>query len=233
MQDVLKSMPSMLVSLAVHILIFVVLILIPMAIAPPIPEIELESIFSEDVQKEILNRDVELETDPAETVNFQAGGTLAATTGVSSQPASTPVDIQQAKVMQEVNISPRVEMIGLPTDDASIQQIGEGEVTGEIGAMVEGYGAAMGIITQELIGLMRENKVTVVWLFDESESLVDDRQEIRENFFRIYEELGIATTKDEDLRRRREDLLLTVVASYGEGLTKHTPRPLADIEEVK
>ncbi|MCA9061715.1 MAG: VWA domain-containing protein [Planctomycetaceae bacterium] len=233
MNDVVKSLPSMLVSLAVHFVIFVVLILIPAALAPIAPEIDLESIFTEEPENEILNRDVELETDPAETLNFQAGGTLATTAGVSSQPAAAPVNIQQAKVMQEVNISPRVEMVGLPTDISAIQQIGEGEVTGEIGAMVEGYGAAMGIITQELIGLMRENKVTVLWLFDESESLVDDRKEIRENFLRIYEELGIATSQDEDLKKRKEDLLLTMIYSYGQGLTSHTPRPLADAEAVK
>ncbi|MFN9294892.1 MAG: VWA domain-containing protein, partial [Planctomyces sp.] len=93
--------------------------------------------------------------------------------------------------------------------------------------------AAMGIITQEIIRMMRESKVTVIWLFDESGSLADDRKEIRENYHRVYEELGIAAKQDGDLKKGGGDQLLTVVASYGAELHEWTARPTADVEQVK
>ena len=80
--------------------------------------------------------------------------------------------------------------------------------------------------------MMRQQKVTVVWLFDESGSLTDDRKEIRENYLRVLDELKVASTKDEELRKGSEQLL-TVVASYGQGIHEHTPRPTADLEMIK
>jgi len=75
--------------------------------------------------------------------------------------------------------------------------------------------------------------VTVVWLFDESGSLADDRKEIRENYQRVYDELGIAAKQDGELKKGGGDQLLTVVASYGAEVHEWTPRPTADIEQVK
>ncbi len=73
------------------------------------------------------------------------------------------------------------------------QDLGEGEVTGESGAAVDGYGTAMSRLTLELLRLMRQQKLHVVWMFDESESMKDDQQEIRDNFHKVYDELGLAT----------------------------------------
>ena len=79
--------------------------------------------------------------------------------------------------------------------------------------------------------MMREDKVTVVWLFDESVSLRDDREEIAKNYRRVYEELGIATQQDGKLSSRDEPLL-TVVASYGSSLHTHTQRPTSDKQQI-
>ncbi|GAB5443591.1 MAG: VWA domain-containing protein [Fuerstiella sp.] len=232
MKDLIQNAPSILVSLVVHAIVLVVLMLIPAMIHATQPDVELESIFSEELPKEQMEQRLELETKPAETLNVIAGGTPSTAVGAATQAASTPVDVQKAKVLNEANVeAPRVEAMQL-SDEVMTAELGEGEVTGEVGAMVEGYGAAMGIITQEIMRMMRSQKVLVIWMFDESESLVDDRKEIRENYMRVYDELGIAVSQDKDLRKR-EDQLLTVVASYGKAVHEHTRRPEADPEKVK
>ncbi|MCA9086221.1 MAG: VWA domain-containing protein [Planctomycetaceae bacterium] len=231
MKDFLKTLPSIVVSLVVHVLVIVVLMMIPLAIQGGTPDIILESIFTEELPKEQIEQKLELETKPAETLNVIAGGTPSTAVGAAAQPASTPVDVQKAKVLNEATVdAPRVETMQL-SDEVMAAELGEGEITGEVGAMVEGYGAAMGIITQEIIRMMRQQKVTVIWMFDESGSLTDDRKEIRENYMRVYDELGIATSQDKDLRGSEQ--LLTVVASYGKGVTEHTPKPTGDPEMVK
>ncbi|MBC7966425.1 MAG: VWA domain-containing protein, partial [Fuerstia sp.] len=195
-------------------------------------EMTLESIFTEEMPQEEITREVELDTAPAETLNVIAGGTPSTVVGASAQPAAAPVNVQKAAVMKEVNIRPVTTDVALPSDEMIGQELGEGEIVGEVGSMVEGYGAAMGIITQEIIRMMREQKVTLIWLFDESGSMEDDRKEIRENYLRVYEELGIATAQDEVLRRGSEPLL-TVVASYGKDIHEHTLRPTADGDQIK
>ena len=232
MRELLKNAPSIVVSLVVHVVVLFALTMIPVLIPSMTPDILLESVFSEELPKEQMEQELELETKPAESLNVIAGGTPSTTVGAAAQPASAPVDVQKAKVLNEANVeAPRVEAMQL-TDEVMTAELGEGEITGEVGAMVEGYGAAMGIITQELMRMMRKQKVLVIWLFDESGSLEDDRKEIRENYMRVYDELGIAVSQDKKLRRD-EDQLLTVVASYGESIHEHTRRPESDPELVK
>jgi len=231
-QDLARSIPSILTSIVVHAIVIGVLIVIPMGLQSATPEIMLESIFTEDVPREEITRDLQLDTTPAETLNFIAGGTPSTTVGAAAQPVATPVNVQEARVMKEVDLRPVLTDMALPSDELLGMELGEGEVTGEIGAMVEGYGAAMSILTQEIIRMMRQQKVTVVWLFDESGSLEDDREEIKENYLRVYDELGIAAQQDADLRRG-SDLLLTVVASYGADIHELTPRPTSDVKMIR
>jgi hypothetical protein len=92
--------------------------------------------------------------------------------------------------------------------------------------------------------MMRTDKVLVVWLFDESESMKDDREEIRDKFHQIYDELGLATaeatqgkTKSKSKRKSRGRLsdapLLTSIISYGAKIRPLTDEPTDDVELIK
>jgi hypothetical protein len=232
MNTFFKTVPSIGVSILINLSILTVLYCIHRSLPAFATEMQLETIFTQEVPQEEITRNVELDTTPAETLNVLAGGTLSTVVGAAAQPAAVPVDVQKAAVMNEVYIRPATTDVALPSDEMLGQELGEGEIVGEVGSMVEGYGTAMGVITQELIRMMRQQKVTVVWLFDESESLADDRREIRENYLRVLDELKVASTQDADLRKG-SDQLLTVVASYGQGIHEHTPRPTADLEMIK
>ncbi len=233
MNDFIKNAPSLVVSLVVHVVVVIVMLMITFELSATGPDITLESIFTEDLPREQMEQQLELETKPAESLNVISGGTPSTAVGAAAQVAATPVDVQKANVLNEATVdAPRVESMVL-SDEVMAAELGEGEITGEVGAMVEGYGDAMGVITQELIRMMRQQKVTVVWLFDESGSMVDDRKEIRENYLRVYAELGIANAQDKELRRRGSEQLLTVVASYGKGVNVHTRNPSADVEMIK
>ncbi|MEZ6032167.1 MAG: VWA domain-containing protein [Planctomycetaceae bacterium] len=232
MKTFFRNMPSIGVSILINMSILAVLYCIHRSLPAFATEMQLETVFTQEVPQEEITRDVELDTTPAETLNVLAGGTLSTVIGAVAQPAAVPVDVQKAAVMNEVDIRPVMTDVALPPDAMLGQELGEGEIVGEVGSMVEGYGTAMGVITQELIRMMRQQKVTVVWLFDESESLADDRREIRENYLRVLDELKVASTQDAELRKGSEQLL-TVVASYGQGIHEHTPRPTADLEMIK
>jgi hypothetical protein len=60
----------------------------------------------------------------------------------------------------------------------------------------------------------------------------DDQKEIREQFHKVYEELGIAMERDPKARGEKEPLL-TAVHSFGEGSHQITSKPTADIPEIR
>ena len=204
MSAILSRLPSVGASFLLHCMGFLTLLLVQQAFPAIQKELQLESIFSDltdEMPQEDMTRELDLQTVPAETLNVVAGGTVSSNIGGSAQPGATVVNVGKAAVMKEGSVRPMMGELALPTDALIGQELGEGEIAGEVGAIVEGYGAAMGIVTQEIIRIMRHDKVTVIWLFDESASLEDDRKEIRENYLRIYDELGIAAQQDKTIKR--------------------------------
>jgi hypothetical protein len=105
-------------------------------------------------------------------------------------------------------VVPNLGAAGLPGLDRLGDDLGSEQVLGEPGALVEGYGPALDRLTQELARLMRQNKILVVWLFDESESMRDDQKDLQGRIQRVYEELKLFK---EDVP---EDVMLSAVVSF-------------------
>ncbi|MFK7818007.1 MAG: VWA domain-containing protein [Planctomycetaceae bacterium] len=240
----LKALPAFVVSLLVHLLILAALLLIPFAIEQSIPEVTLETIFNEE--RDVVDYDQETaeETDVSENLTFTAGGTVSTSIGANAQPVAAQVKVAESTALQEPNLNPSLNDISIPTESSIIKELGEGQVTGETGAMVEGYGAAMHRLSAEILRMMHEKKTVVVWLFDESGSMKDDQKEIRDNFHKIYAELGIAQKqvdgKQKSRRRRGPEALQTVICSYGASVTDRTnPRdnasskPTANLDQIR
>ena len=227
----LSQMPAFLVSFLVHAAILAILISIPVFVDSGAVELALESIMSEELKQD-PNQQLEVETEIATTLNVVPGGTVSTEVGAAQQPQVSKIRITESKVMQEPTINAVVADMSLPSDSLIGDDLGEGQVTGQVGAIVEGYGAALGRITQELLRIMREQRVLVVWLFDESESMKDDREEIAQKFDKVYQELGIASKKDKKLRKGKE-VLQTVIASYGNDIHEWTKEPTEDIKLVR
>ncbi|MGC3966737.1 MAG: vWA domain-containing protein [Pirellulales bacterium] len=88
------------------------------------------------------------------------------------------------------------------------------------------YGEALDRITQEILNRLGQRKVLVVWLFDQSESMQDDRAEVAARVHRVYEELKLSPTAG-------GDALFTSVMSFGANVAVHTPQPTSDVDKVK
>ena len=229
-----SSLSSLAVSFAIHAIVLVALSFI--VFQGPLDQLQLmvDSVFTEERLQEEFNEEVEQSTEAAETMNYVAGA--MATSGISTGGTGGPVVAQQkleeATSLQEPTVKVNISNINLPGLKTISQDLGSGQVTGDIGRVVEGYGAALGQMTQELVRLMREQKILVVWLFDESESMKDDQKEIRERFYKVYEELGIVQKNDAKLKIS-DEILLTSIMSFGEHVNEHTAKPTANIDEIK
>ncbi|MDG2391813.1 MAG: VWA domain-containing protein [Planctomycetaceae bacterium] len=228
-----SDLPAMGVSLGAHVVILAGLFLIKLTVIDPATQLDLETVFEPERTQEEFTKELEMDTQVSETFNTQPGGAVTGDIGSSAGPVVTTSKVEQAETLEDPQIEVSLTEVTLPSDETIGKDFGEGEVTGETGAAVEGYGAAMGRITAELIRLMRKEKVMVVWLFDESGSMKDDQKEITKNFHKVYEELGILTKKDEELKKRAsEEHILTSILSFGETIHQHS-KPTSDIEEIK
>ncbi|MCA8997648.1 MAG: VWA domain-containing protein, partial [Planctomycetaceae bacterium] len=163
----------------------------------------------------------------------QSGGMVTTAIGAAAAQPVAQTKIEQSEALKDPEIKvTTISDISIPGVGELGVDLGEGEVSGETGARVEGYGAAMGRLTQEIIRMMRKQPVLCVWLFDASNSLKDDREEISRNFNKIYEELKIAE-KDAASRNQRFSPLETMVCQFGKDIKELLPKPTNDIPAIQ
>jgi len=236
-----KPAKSILSGLAFSFLIHGLMLLAMSFVVFKMPLAQLQMIVDsvitpEERTQEEFNHEVEESTAAAETVNYVAGAVATGGgMGGDGSPAVAQQKLDSAASLKEptVNVSfGNMNMPGLKVISHDLGSGSGGQVTGDIGRVVEGYGAALGQMTLELLRLMREQRVLVVWLFDESDSMKDDQKEIRERFYKVYEELGLVQ-KSEGKHKASDETLLSTVMSFGKETHEHTPKPTANAEEIK
>jgi hypothetical protein len=109
---------------------------------------------------------------------------------------------------------------------------------GEAAAPAANYEQALSRIAQELIRLMREEPVLVVWLFDESESMRDDQAAIRADINRVYQEIGLQISgsrsdKGKTKGKAPPDPLVSAVVGFGEHVHQVLAKPTSDLRAVR
>lgn len=92
-------------------------------------------------------------------------------------------------------------------------------------AVVQGYGDATDRLAKDIGTRAAKQKVLLVWVLDQSESMEDDREEITTRIERIYQEYGAASGQP-------AGDLSTGVVSYGEKTLNHTPKPTSKPQEI-
>ncbi len=228
-----RNYPALAISLAMHGLLLGVLAAFRMAAVDQSAAVVVETVFNEDRVQEQFSQDVEIDTTVSETLAVTAGGMVSDVIGAA---AATPIAqsrVEQSQIVDNPEVRvPDIGDIDVATFGELDVDLGVGEISGEVGARVEGYGAAMHALTREIIRMLRQQPVICVWLFDASNSQKDDREEIAENFNKIYEELDIAR-EQADLRNKPYEALETVVCKFGERVQRLTPQPTADLDEIR
>lgn len=107
---------------------------------------------------------------------------------------------------------------------------------GKSGEGVQGAAGAIDRLTFEILQSLEERPTLVVWLFDQSGSLIHQKSEIRNRFDKIYEELGVVAQARErkmSAEERRAAPLLTSIIGFGRDVQLFTEDPIDDIEEIK
>jgi hypothetical protein len=187
----------------------------------------LEAIEPEPLSQEFVSSDVASEEIGAMAKGGQDGA-LASAADFSDQ----SLVIEQADLLVDmadrVAVELETEVFQGPEFSTSIPTQGAGSV-GATGA--EG---AIDRLTHEILTSLEQRPTMVVWLFDQSGSLREERGRVIKRFRRIYEELGVIDAADNPAFRRHQDKpLLTAVVGFGAEPTMLTREPTDRFDEIE
>lgn len=229
------------VSLLVHLAILVPLLFVGMGVHRIKVESALETFFESERTTDDFTRELNTNLEISETTNAIAGAAIAGSgvvgggngLGGSGGVGTVSSKIEGSQQFKDNDVALSLGNVDLPGSGDIGTDLGEGVVKGEPQAATAGYGEAMDRVAQELLRIMREDRVLVCWLFDESESMKDDQEQIKAHFRKIYVELGIQQNQDAKLKGKPGDeQLLTAVHSFGAKITKHTAKPTDDDKTI-
>lgn len=219
-------------SMVVHLALLLVLGLIinSLPVKPPMPELR-GSIEPEREQIEITQK-LERKIEPATNLNTSTpadtptaheapgAGIQGAVAAAVSKPKLNTTTVERPS---KINIDPGVVNVFAAAGKTLVDDLPPGTTGGIEGA--KDYDQAMDRITQEILNKLAKRKVLLVWVFDESDSMTDDREEITLRIDRVYQELGLTAAS-------KNNALLTAVTSYGAGFNIQTKQPTSNPAEI-
>ena len=215
-----------LVSSLIHLLLMIVL---GLWLTPAIIRTTLTELLVHDVEHEEDLVTMELDELIEAATEVKVAVASAAVSNIRSDLAG---GIPQPQLDQAVSINQDATdfdidspMLDMPTSTRLIAEVPDGAM-GEARAIVDNYDQAMDRITQEILWMLAKGKVLVIWCFDQSKSMQDDQEEIRDRIDRVYAELGLTGTGS-------SDVLTTAVTSFGQQFLVHTPRPTSNLAQIQ
>ncbi len=224
---------AFLLSLIVHTVLILSLALIPILgekSEPPVVLTELPA--AEEPEELSVAEDLAFADEPAENMGANSEGG----TGMALSTAAIVADVPKVE-----SVAPQIPTI-TPSFDLGnrIQQAvglvkSETAVKGMTGVGTTGTEGAIDRITHEILQKMEERPTLVVWFFDQSASLQRRRQEIRDRFDRIYQELGLIqeARQEKEPKKLADEPLLTSIFAFGDKVTQLTEKPTADMSEIR
>jgi hypothetical protein len=185
-----------------------------------------EQIFQEEVD---VSLELDFEDVPTDDINNEIEGAMT----IAEAPAISEV------IEDPLDLEMETHEVGEYSVDndfmaATAESFAPQAITGSVGNSVAGAAGAIDRLTQEILLSIEERPTTIVWLFDQSASLMEQREEILERFDRIYSELGLISESGHSAFKHDSDApLLTQVVAFGADFSVLTQDPTNDLDAIK
>ena len=184
-----------------------------------------------------------------EAVGVENAETVGGSSGIGGgPPTATPVVSGAASGVNEKSSLPGMKVVanvsGLSLVPAApgLDLGGSGLIAGDVTFEAGDVGESLDQIAREILRHLSQHKLTVVWLFDESESMKDDQRAIKDKFDRIVSELKAhsdserataeaAAPKKKDQQKYAEPLTHAIV-SYGADIHYQLEKPTENIQLI-
>jgi len=223
--------PFWLLSLLVHLGL---LLLLAVVFFPQLSDQEIAVVTPVDEIDVVDNQMPLIEFDIEDAEELGAGQENALESSLATAPnLSEEIDVSEAYHLTPVEVGEFDFDEYVPESVAT--EITRLPIRGEAGFATDGAEGAIDRLTHEILLSLKERKTLVVWMFDQSASLLRQRAEILARFDNIYTELesiedegGEAFTKHD-----ADQPLLTQVVAFGKSSANMLRDPVADIERIK
>ena len=149
-----------------------------------IVEVQEETEEKKELLKELETVELDEQIEAATEIEFIAGSSASWAGSISTAVSNPQLDssiLQQDAEQQKVSLE---SLNYMPGKKDMLNGLPEG-TRGKARVVVNDYKEAIDRITQEIISMLSEDKVLVIWCFDQSESMKDDQQEISERIERV------------------------------------------------
>lgn len=227
-----RELSAFLVSLLVHLCGLVLLGLIPVRIRAPQLVLAMRAVPLEEPEELKVPEAVQFRELPADEVGVSSAQGLAAALSVAPQ-------VSEVAIVPSRWEGPLVDVAPLEVNQVLENATGRFYhqnlvVRGAAGEGTTGAEGAIDRITHEILRSLEERKTLVVWMFDQTASLIPQREALRRRLDRIYQELGILRVTTEDPALKEEDKpLLSAVVGFGLGYQVMTPKPTDQLEQIR
>jgi hypothetical protein len=200
--------------------------------APPGSADELVKIYADpsDLPRDQAVGDVNA-TAPGPSAGFGGGiGGAIGTGGPSATPRVTGVGggIGEPTGLAALKVVPQLSGLSLLPTAPGKDLGGGGLISGDVTYETTDVGVALDQLAREILRHLSQHKLTVVWLFDESESMKDDQRAVKEKFDRVASELKLNTGSD----KKAAGALNHAIVGFGQGIHYELEKPTFDIDQI-
>jgi len=218
-------------SLGLHMLLLIGLATASIVLPSKFEDLSLSYELPEPLEEEPLSQEFLSSDEPRDDI-----GALSQAGLDSARAAAEVVDEQSLVIFEPEEITDFGEHLTLEvdtpvfqgpefSDSLPVQGAGSVGTTGALGAIDR--------ITHEIMTSVELQPTLVVWLFDQSGSLREERAKILKRFRSIYDQLGvIEASKNPAFRKDIDKPLLTAVVGFGEAPRMLTDEPTDDIGAI-
>ena len=165
-----------------------------------------------------------------------SGGMIVAGGVGSGRPSNTPRvrGVGKGRITEGSSL-PGIKIDGLGGSPLSLipaapaaDLSGSGKIAGDPVFDVQEIGAALDQLAREILRHLKDHKLTVVWLFDESTSMQDDQRTILEKFDRVSSELKMHVEPS----KKTAGALNHAIVGFGQGIDYVLESPRDDIDQI-
>jgi len=220
------------ISLLVHLGAILALGAMPVVIEPESVEIVLTAAAPSKPEQLQQPEEFRFSLQPTEEIGASSpqGESLLSLAPVVSEMAAIPSPMEIPVVVD----NPTIEINNLVLKATGLNYAENLAIRGMAGVGTTGATGAIDRITHEILLSMEERKTLVVWLFDQTASLIPQRKAIRDRFERIHKELGVIQASGNTAFIKHDDKpLLSSVVGFGEKLHWMTKEPTDDLAALK
>ena len=150
--------------------------------------------------------------------------------------ASPIFDIENEVLDDSDSIISDDGMLAIGTENGGMgaEAFAEIATKGTAGTTVAEASGAVDRISQEIMQSLEDNKTLVVWIFDQSISLLEQRSNIEKRLNKVYSDLRDAgVLGKEDVKQLQQFRLQTDVIAFGQNINPMLKRPASNFDQIR